>query len=158
MKIIILCSVLILFSGHKALGQEELAPPVISFCDILRNPEKYHGSEVTVRATLRYGFEWKEIYCLGCRKEGKVYLLIDDSKISKKAGRNLKKLPKEEATVNAIFKGMFENRGKFRGTRFTFILQEIDEVKVLTKQGVPPQSLPKKHLKKVCGMDPDKCD
>jgi hypothetical protein len=31
--------------------------PSTTFCDLLRNPEKYNGKEVTVRATWRYGFE-----------------------------------------------------------------------------------------------------
>lgn len=38
----------------------------VTFCDLLRNAEKYNGKEVTVRATWRYGFEWSQFYCLDC--------------------------------------------------------------------------------------------
>ena len=29
----------------------------VTFCDLVRNPEKYNGDEITVRTTYRYGFE-----------------------------------------------------------------------------------------------------
>jgi hypothetical protein len=46
----------------------------VTFCDLVRNPDKYDGHEVSVRATYRYGFEWQELYCLDCKDKGKAWL------------------------------------------------------------------------------------
>jgi hypothetical protein len=46
--------------------------PQTAFCDLLRNPEKYNGKEVTVRATWSKGPEWSELYCLGCPDKSSV--------------------------------------------------------------------------------------
>ena len=64
----------------------------LTFCDLVRNPEKYNGEEITVRATYRYGFEWSQLYCLDCAKKGKAWLdtgFLDDA-----SARSLKRAPK----------------------------------------------------------------
>ena len=48
----------------------------VTFCDLVRNPDKYDGQEVSVRATYRYGFEWQELYCLDCKDKGKAWLEV----------------------------------------------------------------------------------
>jgi hypothetical protein len=48
----------------------------VTFCDLVRNPDKYDGQEVSVRTTYRYGFEWQELYCLDCKDTGKAWLEV----------------------------------------------------------------------------------
>lgn len=51
----------------------------ITFCELLRHPDEYNDRGVTVRATLRYGFETQDLYCLSCRDVGRIRLeLVDD--------------------------------------------------------------------------------
>jgi hypothetical protein len=54
----------LLFLATSAYSQE-----TVTFCDLVRNPEKYTGRVVTVRALYRVGFEWSELYCPECRNQ-----------------------------------------------------------------------------------------
>ncbi|MFN3330192.1 MAG: hypothetical protein ACK419_04620 [Pyrinomonadaceae bacterium] len=124
---------------------------IVEFCDLVKNPGKYDGKEVTVRATYRYGFEWQEIFCLGCRDVGKTWLEIGD--ITKKSKKVLKKFPKDDGTINALFTGTFESsKGPYGdgSYRFRFVLKEISQVEVVTKSGADPKQLPDDKQKKVC--------
>ena len=80
----------------------------MNFCDLLRNPERFNGKEVTVRATYRYGYEWSQLYCLKCANEGKVWLelpsALDYDNNSQKA---LRKMPKGSGIVDVTVKGVF---------------------------------------------------
>lgn len=70
----------------------------VTFCDLVRNPEKYNGQEVKVRATYRYGVEWSEQYCLDCLDRGKAWLVpvaVDEA-----AERTSKRLPEGAGIVN----------------------------------------------------------
>ncbi len=51
--------------GSTTHGETEL-----KFCELLRNPKLYDGQLVKVRATLHYGFDWSDLYCLDCRNKG----------------------------------------------------------------------------------------
>ena len=125
---------------------------LISYCHLIKNPEMYDGKEVTVRATYRYGFEWQELFCLDCRNLGKTWLEIGD--ITEKSKNILKKLPRDDGTVNAVFTGTFESsKGPFGdgGYRFRFVLKEISQTEFVTKSGADPNQLPNNLRKKVCG-------
>lgn len=78
----------------------------VTFCDLVRNPDKYNGQEVRVRATYRYGFEWQELYCLDCKDKGKAWLEVpfdlDDAAI-----RPLRRAPKGAGIVNLTLQGVF---------------------------------------------------
>ncbi len=146
-------SVLILlpFLWQVTLGQENsYNKTTVEYCDLIKNPEIFDGKEVTVRATYRYGFEWSEIFCIECRDFGKTWLEI--GYITKKSERVLKKLPKDDGTVNAVFTGTFESsKGPFGdgGYRFRFLLKSISDVDLVTKSGADPEQLPDKERKKV---------
>ena len=77
----------------------------------LRNPEKYNGKEVTVRATWSKGPEWSALYCLGCPDKSSVWLDVrtelDDA--SKKA---LRQVPMP-ATANLTVQGVFMSGGLY---------------------------------------------
>lgn len=151
----ILGLILLPFLWQAALGQENNNNPMtVEYCALVRNPEKYDGKEVTVRATYRYGFEWEEMFCLDCRDKGKTWLEIDDDEVTAKSRKILKKFPKDAGTVNAVFTGTFESsKGPFGdgGYRFRFVLKSISQAEVVTKSGWDPEQLPTDMRKKVCG-------
>jgi hypothetical protein len=82
-----------------------------TFCDLLRNPEKYNEKEVMVRATWSKGYEWSDFYCLDCSDEGSVWLdfgvELDDA--SKKAIRQIPRY----ATANLTVQGVFMSGGLY---------------------------------------------
>src|SRR5438045_3177385 len=78
----------------------------VSFCDLLRNPQKYKGEQVRVRATYRYGFEWSQLYCLDCTDQGKAWLQIP-SALDEASQRSFRKLPKGAGIVNLTVQGVF---------------------------------------------------
>ena len=148
---ILIALILTPFSSYKVRAQQTSVNDSISFCDLLKNPEKYDGKEVTVRATYRYGFEWQELFCLNCRNIGKTWLEIGD--ITKKSEKILKKFPNDDGTITALFTGIFQSsKGSFGdgGYRFRFMLKEISKAKLLTKSGADPQQLPDNIRKRVC--------
>ena len=87
-----------------------------SFCELLRNPEKYNGQEVTARATWRYGFEWSQFYGLACLEKGRACLEVptnlDDA--STKALGLIPKGRKEILLAHTSRSGYLISRRKFR--------------------------------------------
>jgi len=107
----------------------------ISFCDLVRNPGKVNGKEVTIRATHRYGFEWEELYCLDCLDKGKAWLEIpaDIDDASQKA---LKRAPKGAGIINLTVSGTFmsgSTYGHLNGYRYKFVAKKITDVSVILK-------------------------
>lgn len=106
----------------------------VSFCDLVRNPEKYNGQEIRVRATYRYGFEWSELYCLDCLDKGKAWLApvaIDEA-----AERAFRRLPKGAGIVNLTVQGVFvsgDTYGHQNGYRYQITPDKITDVKVIQK-------------------------
>jgi hypothetical protein len=122
------------------------APPVtvVAYCDLVTNPDKYDGKEVTVHATYRYGFEWQEIFCMECRKIAKTWLEFDEE-LKSDFKSKLKKFPRDQGTVNAIFTGTFHSsKGPYGdgGYRFRFDVRTISSVEVVSKEGRDPEHLP----------------
>jgi hypothetical protein len=76
-----------------------------TFCDLLRNAEKYNEKEVTVRATWNRGYESSDFYCLDCSDKGSVWLdfgvELDDA--SKKAIRQIPRYGTANLTVQGVF-------------------------------------------------------
>jgi hypothetical protein len=117
------------------LGGATHAQTAMPFCDLLRNPDKYDGQLVKVRATFRYGFEWQQLYCLDCLDKGKawLHLPIDLDDKSEKAS---KKMPKGAGIVNLTVVGIFhfgKSYGHLNGYRYELIAQEIGDVAVIQK-------------------------
>ena len=46
----------------------------VDYCDLIRHASDYDGKAVAVKATYRYGFEWQELYCVGCAAPSKIWL------------------------------------------------------------------------------------
>ena len=129
------------------------AEGMVAFCDLVANPDKYDGKEVTVRATYRYGFEWQEIFCMECRKIAKTWLEFDEG-LKSEFKATLKKFPRDQGTVNGIFTGTFHSsKGPYGdgGYRFRFDVKAISRIEVVSKEGWDPAHLPAESRKRVCG-------
>jgi hypothetical protein len=107
----------------------------VSFCDLVRNPEKFNGKEVTIRATHRYGFEWEELYCLECLDKGKAWLEVSDD-IDDASQKALRRAPKGADIVNLTVSGTFvsgSTYGHSNGYRYKFVARKISDVSVILK-------------------------
>lgn len=128
---------------------------MVTYCDLLNDAGKNDGKLVRVRATYRYGFEWQEMFCLGCRDRGKTWLEFDTDSDRELRGA-LKRLPKDQGTVNAIFEGTLTSTdGPFGdgGYRFKFVAKSISDVSVISKSGANPEQLPIAAQKNICGYE-----
>jgi hypothetical protein len=107
--------------------------PAQTFCDLLKNPEKYNGKEVTVRATWRYGFEWSQFYCLDCLDEGKAWLEVP-SDLDDASMKALRRIPKGAGIVNITAQGVFMSDGHFghlNGYPYKFVARKVSHVAVI---------------------------
>jgi hypothetical protein len=110
------------------------------FCDLLRNPEKYNGTQVRIRATYRYGFEWSQLHCLDCVDKGNAWLQIPVG-LDNASKQSLKKLPKGAGIVNLTVVGVFSGGGAYghlNGYRFQIVASRISDVAVLQKGAQSP--------------------
>ncbi|HET9838626.1 MAG TPA: hypothetical protein VFR84_10350 [Candidatus Angelobacter sp.] len=108
----------------------------ITFCDLLRTPEKFNGQQVTIRATWRYGFEWSELYCLDCLDRGKAWLEPSFSSLDESSRRRLKRIPKGAGIVNLTIQGTFhagDTYGHLNGYRYEIMADTIRNLVVLSK-------------------------
>ena len=125
----------------------------VTFCDLLRNPQKYNGEQVRVRVTYRYGFEWSQLYCLDCADKGKAWLQIPVD-LDGASRRSLRKLPKGAGIVNLTVQGVFFSGGNFgheNGYRYQIVANTISDVAVI-QPGMKPAAVEEKHEKQwACG-------
>ena len=84
----------------------------VSFCDLVRSPEKYDGKVVSIRATYRYGFEWQQLYCIDCLDRGKAWLEIPPD-LDNTSDKALRRAPKGAGIVNLTVQGVFVSGGRF---------------------------------------------
>jgi hypothetical protein len=140
---------LILILSESVAGSDA----TVSFCDLVRNPEKFKGKDVTIRATHRYGFEWTELYCLDCLDKGKAWLEIpaDIDDASQKA---LKRAPKGAGIVNLTVSGTFvsgSTYGHLNGYRYKFVAKEISNVSAVLKGMKSPEEEKEAEKRWACG-------
>jgi hypothetical protein len=113
----------------------------LTLCDLIRNPEKYNGKEVTIRATYRYGFEWSELYCLNCLGQGKAWLAMPTA-LQETSARSLKRMPKGAGIVNVTVQGVFisgRTFGHSNAYRYKIEPSKISDVVVLQKGMKSPE-------------------
>jgi len=133
------------FRGQKSI-------PIVSYCDLVAEPEAYDGKEVTVRASYRYGFEWQELFCQKCRGTGKTWVEFDEGAAAEYKAA-LKKFPKHQGTVNAVFTGTFHSSKRRYGDggyRFQFVVTGIRNPDVVSKTGAAPEYLSRDSQKRLC--------
>jgi hypothetical protein len=121
-----------------------------AFCELIRNPEKYDGHLVKVRATYRGFFEAEEVYCMSCRNKGRTWLAFDLEKMDKRS-KALHKRIAMGSTVNATFEGVFRASGAPQdGYKFLFEVKRILNAEIIYDQPMDPSLLPSSVLKRVC--------
>src|SRR5882762_3278488 len=122
---------LILFLSESVAGSDA----TITFCDLVRNPEKFNGKEVTIRATYHYGFEWSQLYCLDCLDKGRAWLEIPND-IDEGSEKALKRTPKDAGIVNLTVSGTFMSGsiyGHLNGYKYKVVAKKISNVAVIVK-------------------------
>ncbi len=138
-------------ASERTSPQRQTVPSTVAFCDLVSNPAKYNGKEITTRASFRYGFEWQEIFCLACEGEAKVWLEFSED-LNEKSKAALKKTPKDHGIINAVFTGTFRTSGPYGdgGYRFELEVKEARNVEVVFKGLEHQNVLPSKVRKRMC--------
>lgn len=125
----------------------------VDYCDLIRHASDYDGKAVAVKATYRYGFEWQELYCVGCAAPSKIWLdFSPDSAFESR--RPFARAPRHQGTLNGTFYGSFESTGGpfgDGGYKYRLRLQKVANVRVVSKSGGVASSLPASERAKVCG-------
>lgn len=149
-------------SGHARLQNNKSKPsglPVrVELCEVLRNSEFYEGKQIAVRATFRLGRKERQLFCMACIDEGRVWM----REILPSGGEIAPGLKKFNDLIQENYKGITLNgtfTGTFRGPgvygllgAFTYQIdvQEVREIEVIYSAGPDPQDLPKEIQKKAC--------
>lgn len=131
---------------------EAQQPERVSFCDLIKEPDKFDGRTVTLKASYRYGFEWQELFCVSCRGAARVWLDLGEEP-SKTLARGLRRLPKHLGTVNGTFTGVFRGKASAYGDggyKFQLDLSALTGVDVVSKSGAVPESLTTAERKRLC--------
>jgi hypothetical protein len=129
------------------------AQTATTFCDLLRNPEKYNGRVVKVRATYKFFFEMSLLYCLDCLDKGEAWLEqgwpLD--KASEKALRKL--LGHGAGTANITVEGVFEYGRHYGhlGAPYQITARRISNVAVITRGAKDPVVEREREKKWACG-------
>jgi hypothetical protein len=125
----------------------------VKFCDLLRDPEKYNGQKVKLRATFRYGFEWQQLYCLDCLDKGTAWLELPNN-LDDESEKAFKKMPKGAGIVNLTVMGTFHVGGSYghmNGYHYELIAQEIRDVAIIQKGMRDTATETKAEQKWACG-------
>jgi hypothetical protein len=110
---------------------------LVSFCDLVRNPEQYNGKTVRVRATYEYGFEWQRLYCRDCRDRGDAWLelpadLDDASQKALKHAHGRMASGKANLTAEGVFVsgGGFGHLSRYQ---YKFIAHKVGDVVAVSR-------------------------
>ena len=124
----------------------------VSYCDLIRNLKEYEHKRVAVSASYRYGFEWQELFCLGCRERGKTWLEVTE-KNANAFRRALRKAPRDHGIINATFYGILDgSNGPYGdgGYSYRFDVELVKDVEVVYRDGRAPELLPADVQKRLC--------
>ncbi len=124
-------------------GKDQTAVEMVSFCDILRSPEKFDGKQISIVASYRFGFEWQELLCISCRGKNKVWLELGDDH-PRSLERQLRQLPKNQGIVNGVFTGIFIGKPSAYGDggyHYQLELLRLTNVTMVSRSSVVPESL-----------------
>jgi hypothetical protein len=129
--------------------------PTVSYCDLMRSPERYRGKVVRVSAIYRYGFEWSELYCLECVSEARTWVDLDESFVSSTKAKLRKKIGPHGAkgrTVGVTLVGRFDvggGYGHMGAYRFRLMVDRLEDAKVILDDSPSPSALPKEVLSRI---------
>lgn len=162
MKTIITCIILTAFIFNSldrqdyALKHGPASASVIdvSFCDLVRQPKLYDRKIVRVKAIYRYGFEWSELYCLGCREAGIIWVELGDSfesNTKKKIASKVKDVGDNGRTVKIVAVGIFYTDGGYGhlgAYKYKYVIDYLEQAEVILNDSPSPYALPKVVLRR----------
>ena len=128
------------------------AQHVVKFCDLLRNPQKYAGEQVKVRASWEYGFEWTYLFCFDCEDSGRAWLDFSDD-LDRSSEKVLKHKPKGAALVNITLVGTLVGPGTYGhmgGYRYKFTATKAETIRVILKGMHSPEEEKAAAKRKPC--------
>ena len=144
-----LCVALALVASDSGSTKQE----DLTLCDIVASPDKYNGTEVTIRGTYRVAFEASQLYCLSCLKSGKVWVEFERSDAGSKAAADIRSRVLSLGTVNGIFTGVFQSGGAYGhlgSYNFQFTIQRAKHIQTIDHAGLPPETMDANSRSKVC--------
>ncbi len=127
----------------------------VTYCDLIRNPERYKGKLVRVSAIYRYGYEWSELYCLECMNEGRTWVEFDESYVSSTKASIRKKIGGngfKGRTVRVLMVGRFASGGAYGhmgAYRFRFLVSRLEKADVILNDSPSANALPKAVLSRI---------
>ena len=147
-----MCPSLITANSQSKNDQELEGYTQVSYCDLIRNMKEYENKPIAVSASYRYGFEWQELFCMGCRGQGKTWLEFNE-KSANAVRRSLRNAPRDHGIINATFYGILEgSNGPYGdgGYAYQFDVESVKDVKVIYRDGRVPELLPENVRKQLC--------
>ena len=154
MKNIILKNSILLVLVFIAFGQQyavlsqtsqQAEIPTVTFCDLIRDREKYTDKTVRLRAVYRFGFEWSDIYCLECLGVEKSSTWLEFADETCDGSKKIKGNGDAGKTVKVQVVGKFFTGGGFGhlgGYPNKFVVSCVEKVKIIAKDSSVPQALP----------------
>src|SRR5262245_14340650 len=124
----------------------------VSYCDLIRNLKEYENKRIAVSASYRYGFEWQELFCMGCRGECKIWFEFNEN-TANAVRRSLRKAPRDHGIINATFYGILDGSNRPYGDggyAYQFDVESVKDVKVVYRDGRAPELLPEDLRKQLC--------
>lgn len=123
----------------------------VSFCELIKNPEKFEKKVIRVKAIYGYGFEWSNLYSSKCSTE-KVILVETDKKKCENAGQidEMDFAGMGGRVVGVVAVGIFTKEEKHFGaigkSDYVFRVKCFEKAKMLSRL---PQSLKPEQLTKI---------
>ena len=138
------------FTGIVLLVSTASPQTTVKFCELMRDPERYNGKLVKVRATWIYGYEWSYLHCLDCGDR----VWLDTSALDEQSEKTLKHLPKGASIVNVDVEGVFQTSGTFghmNSYKHQLMAHTIADPAVISKGMKPHEKELEMERKFACG-------
>ena len=142
-------------TGHVTATVTKQETPTVALCELISNAKLYDQKEVRVKAVYRVGYEWQELYCIGCYSdENRIWLDFDDDfdSCTKKTVRRKLKSVEGTYAVTLIGKliGSDGRYGHMGSYRFKFLARCAERVDLLLKDGRAPTLVPTEKIENAC--------
>jgi hypothetical protein len=142
----------VLAQNNKSIESSDI--PTITFCDLIQNPELYHGKEIRFRAKYLANFEvaafgdancttkenrtWAEFDGISIKATSKpeIYRKLEEQILCGRCGVD-KDWRETEMLVTGIFDGSDTGHGRLGKYRFMVTVKSIEEISVTEKTKTP---------------------
>jgi hypothetical protein len=146
----LLVAVVCACAPHTRRPVADAFPASVTVCEAIARGSRPQHPEATIRGTYRYGFEWQELYCLGCYPEGRIWVeWRGDARVK----NMLERLPKHAGTANVLVTGRFVTGGRYghMGAYQAKLEDAIPiELEAVERSGAVPSALSQRDRGRVC--------